>query len=59
LNEAQKAALSSLQPIGRVGFPKELAEGVLYLASDRSSFVVGHHLVIDGGASVGNAIKNN
>jgi len=59
LNKAQKAALSSLQPIGRVGFPKELAEGVLYLASDRSSFVVGHHLVIDGGASVGNAIKNN
>lgn len=58
LDKAQIAALAGLQPIGRVGNPKEFAEGALYLASDRSSFVVGHTLVIDGGGVISNAIKN-
>jgi NAD(P)-dependent dehydrogenase (short-subunit alcohol dehydrogenase family) len=36
-------------PMGRVGTPEEIAYGVLYLASDESSFVTGSELVIDGG----------
>jgi NAD(P)-dependent dehydrogenase (short-subunit alcohol dehydrogenase family) len=36
-------------PMGRVGMPEEIAYGVLYLASDESSFVTGSELVIDGG----------
>ncbi len=36
-------------PIGRVGQPQDIANGVLYLASDESSFVTGAELVIDGG----------
>jgi len=36
-------------PLGRVGRPEEVAYGVLYLASDESSFVTGSELVIDGG----------
>ena len=36
-------------PMGRVGTPAEIAYGVLYLASDESSFVTGSELVIDGG----------
>jgi NAD(P)-dependent dehydrogenase (short-subunit alcohol dehydrogenase family) len=38
-----------LTPLGRDGKPEEVAYGVLYLASDESSFVTGAELVIDGG----------
>ncbi|HCV27390.1 MAG TPA: cyclopentanol dehydrogenase, partial [Dehalococcoidia bacterium] len=36
-------------PLGRMGLPKDIAYGILYLASDESSFVTGSELVIDGG----------
>jgi NAD(P)-dependent dehydrogenase (short-subunit alcohol dehydrogenase family) len=37
------------EPVGRLGKPEEIAEGVLWLLSDASSFVTGHPLTIDGG----------
>ena len=36
-------------PLGRYGEPEDVAYGVLYLASDESSFVTGSELIIDGG----------
>ena len=40
------------EPIGRMGSPDEIADAVLWLSSDASSFVVGHALVVDGGQTV-------
>jgi 3alpha(or 20beta)-hydroxysteroid dehydrogenase len=38
-------------PMGRAGTPEDVAYGVLYLASDESSYVTGSELVIDGGTT--------
>ena len=36
-------------PMGRLGQPNEIAEAVVWLCSDASSFMTGHPLVLDGG----------
>jgi len=49
LDETLKSQLSSLHPIGRLGKPEEVAELILWLASDKSSFVTGSYYPVDGG----------
>lgn len=46
-----RKAIEELHPIGRIGQPREIADAVLWLSSDRSSFVVGAAISVDGGAS--------
>ena len=48
-DEAVRELMESRIPLGRYGEAIEVAYGVLYLASDESSFVTGSELVIDGG----------
>jgi len=41
--------MTTLHPIGRLGKPHEIADAVVWLASDLSSFVTGQSIVVDGG----------
>lgn len=47
--EAVSGMITASVPIKRAGSPKEIANGILFLASDASSFIYGQELVIDGG----------
>lgn len=51
--ETIRPLFDDLQPIRRAGRPEDIAEAVLWLASERASFVTGHALVVDGGATAG------
>jgi NAD(P)-dependent dehydrogenase (short-subunit alcohol dehydrogenase family) len=46
-----KAALVTGVPMGRLGLTEELADGVVFIASDEASFITGHILNVDGGHS--------
>ena len=43
------ARLEQLHPVGRLGTPEDVANAILFLASDESRFVTGSELVVDGG----------
>lgn len=51
-NEESKQAFANSTPPGRIGTSDEVADSVLFLASERSSFYSGQGLVIDGGYTV-------
>jgi NAD(P)-dependent dehydrogenase (short-subunit alcohol dehydrogenase family) len=46
-----KAALASEVPMGRLGLSEELANAIVFIASDQASFITGHILNVDGGHS--------
>ncbi len=46
-----KAALAAQVPLGRLGLPEEVADGIAFLASDQARFITGHVLNVDGGHS--------
>jgi NAD(P)-dependent dehydrogenase (short-subunit alcohol dehydrogenase family) len=47
--DLMKQALGTMQPLRRAGLPEDIANAAAWLASDDSSFVNGHALVVDGG----------
>ena len=47
--EAAKKMMATLQPIPRAGLTDDIAKAAVFLASDDSSFINGHDLVVDGG----------
>lgn len=50
-NPEMRKLIEGMTPMGRSGQPEEIAAAVLWLCSDQASFVTGHALVIDGGAT--------
>jgi len=51
--EAAREKLASKYALKRIGDPEEIADAILFLASDEASFVTGHELVVDGGYTSG------
>ncbi len=47
-----KKYLNSLHPIGRIGKPEEVADAVVWLSSDKSSFITGQTILVDGGYTI-------
>ena len=47
--EAMRKRFLDSHPIGRLGVARDIAKGILFLASDDSGFMTGSSLVLDGG----------
>jgi NAD(P)-dependent dehydrogenase (short-subunit alcohol dehydrogenase family) len=49
LNETVEYSPNHMTPMGRLGTPREVADAVLFLASDESSYITGHTITVTGG----------
>jgi NAD(P)-dependent dehydrogenase (short-subunit alcohol dehydrogenase family) len=52
-NPIKEKRLVDTHPLGRLGTPEDVANAVLFLASDLASWITGHALVVDGGFGAG------
>lgn len=50
-----EARIKSISPLGIAGMPVDIANAILYLASDEARYVTGHTLVVDAGQTTGGA----
>jgi len=48
-SDQRKQDMGAMCPLGRVGWPSDIASAALFLASEASSYVTGHTIIVDGG----------
>jgi 3-oxoacyl-[acyl-carrier protein] reductase len=53
LTDEQKSGILTNTPLGRMGTPEEVAWAIAFLAEERSAFITGHVLSVDGGLVMG------
>jgi 3-oxoacyl-[acyl-carrier protein] reductase len=53
LNEEQRAAMMAEIPLGRPGTDRDVAQAVVFLASDAAAYITGHVLDVNGGMFMG------
>jgi NAD(P)-dependent dehydrogenase (short-subunit alcohol dehydrogenase family) len=58
ITEALRPVWAASRPLKRIGMPADVAQAALYLASDRSQYVTGIVMPIDGGVSTGDAVNH-
>lgn len=51
-DENELKAMASLIPLGKLGVPEDIANAMLYLASDEAAYVTGQTIVVDGGSTL-------
>jgi NAD(P)-dependent dehydrogenase (short-subunit alcohol dehydrogenase family) len=54
-NEKIRTGIEAATPLGRIGRAEEIAEVVVFLCSDRASYLTGQNIVVDGGSTLTNA----
>ena len=52
-SEAAREAVTGMHPLGRLGEPRDIADGFVYLASEDARWVTGSSLTVDGGITAG------
>jgi 3-oxoacyl-[acyl-carrier protein] reductase len=57
MNAAARAKLAGRVPMGRIGDPADIAEAAAYLCSEAAAYVTGVVLDVDGGISIGSALR--
>ena len=58
LFEGNEQAVAAGYPLGRIGEPEDVADAIAFLVSERSSWITGQSVVLDGGLLTGGPVES-